>query len=195
MWYSKGVIDPATRDISITVDDGTDPIAGASVVIGQTTKTTNDSGVASFTGVTEGTVSATISKDGYTSKTESLSVDSTHTSFTVSLVAVTPTTVNISATVTSDGTTPIQGATVTLTDTTDSSKTFTGTSGSAGGCTLSNVPLGTYTVTAECEGYENYTASEDLTVTEETDSLAIQMTAETPGSNEEPGSGTEDPNG
>lgn len=195
MWYSKGVIDPATRDISITVDDGTDPIAGASVVIGETTKTTNDSGVASFTGVTEGTVSATISKDGYTSKTESLSVDSTHTSFTVSLVAVTPTTVNISATVTSDGTTPIQGATVTLTDTTDSSKTFTGTSGSAGGCTLSNVPLGTYTVTAECEGYENYTASEDLTVTEETDSLAIQMTAETPGSNEEPGSGTEDPNG
>lgn len=193
MRYSKGVIDPATRDISITVNDGTDPISGASVVIGETTKTTNDSGVASFTGVTEGTVSATISKDGYTSKTESLSVDSTHTSFTVSLVAVTPTTVNISATVTSDGTTPIQGATVTLTDTTDSTKTFTGTSGSAGGCTLSNVPLGTYTVTAACEGYENYTGAEDLEVTAETDSLAIQMTAVT--NSEEPGSGTEEPNG
>jgi len=192
MRYSKGVIDPATRDITITVDDGEDPIAGASVVIGGTTKTTNDSGVASFTGVTEGTVSATISKDGYTSKTESLSVDSTHTSFTVSLVAVTPTSVNISATVTSDGTTPIQGATVVLTDKTDDTKTFTGTSGSAGGCTLSNVPLGTYVVTASCEGYENYTGAEDLEVTVETDSLAIQMTATT-NSEAEPGSGTENP--
>lgn len=178
MWYSKGVIDPATRDITITVDDGTDPIAGASVVIGETTETTNDSGVASFTGVTEGTVSATISKEGYTSKTESLSVDSTHTSFTVSLSAAAPTTVNISVTVT-DGTSPVQGASVVLTDTTDSSITFTGTSGSAGGCTLSNVTLGTYAVTATCTGYTDYEGSEDLTVTEETDSLEIEMTAAT----------------
>ena len=83
---------------------------------------------------------------------------------------------NISVTVT-DGTDPIQGASVVLTDTTDSSITFTGTSGSAGGCTLSNVTLGTYAVTATCTGYTDYEGSEDLTVTEETDSLEIEMTA------------------
>lgn len=76
----------------------------------------------------------------------------------------------------SDGTDPIQGVAVVLTDTEDETKTFTGTSGSAGGCTLSEVALGTYTVSATKEGYLDYTGS--LTVTEETDSLEIEMTVE-----------------
>ena len=77
----------------------------------------------------------------------------------------------------SDGTDPIQGVAVTLTDVTDETKTYTGTSGSAGGCTLNDVALGEYTVSATKEGYSEYTDS--LTVTEETDSLEIEMEADT----------------
>lgn len=71
--------------------------------------------------------------------------------------------------------TAIQGATVTLTDSTDNTKTFTGTSGSAGGCTIKPT-AGTYIVTATCEGYEDYTADENLAVSEN-GNLAIILTA------------------
>ncbi len=88
---------------------------------------------------------------------------------------------NIAVSVT-DGTDAIGGVSVQIEDTTDSTKKFTGTTGNAGGCTLSNVPLGSYTVSATKEGYNNY--SDSLTVTDETTSLSIEMTAEeevTPG--------------
>ena len=76
-----------TRDISFSITDGTDPIQGASVVIGSTTKTTGSAGGCSFTGVAEGSVSVEVSKEGYTTKTETITVDSEHTSFTITLVA------------------------------------------------------------------------------------------------------------
>ena len=76
-----------TQDISFTINDGTDPIQGATVKIGSETKTTGSAGGCSFTAIEEGTVSVEVSKDGYTTKTESITVDSTHTSFTISLVA------------------------------------------------------------------------------------------------------------
>lgn len=84
---------------------------------------------------------------------------------------------NISASVTDKTSTEaIQGVSITLTDTTDSTKTFTGTTGSAGGCTISEVPLGTYTVEATKEGYTDY--EDEITVTAETTTLAIEMEEE-----------------
>lgn len=88
---------------------------------------------------------------------------------------VEPTTYDISVSVKDAEDTAIQGATVTLTDSTDNTKTFTGTSGSAGGCTIKPT-AGTYIVTAVCEGYEDYTAQENLVVSEN-GSLAIVLTA------------------
>lgn len=77
-----------------------------------------------------------------------------------------PETFNISVTVT-DGANPIQGVSVTLTDSSDSTKTYsngsTGT-GSAGGSVISGVPAGTYIITASKEGYENYTSTDNLVV-------------------------------
>lgn len=78
---------PTTQDISFTINDGTDPIQGATVKIGSETKTTGSAGGCSFTAIEEGTVSVEVSKEGYTTKTESITVDNTHTSFTISLVA------------------------------------------------------------------------------------------------------------
>lgn len=78
-----------TRDLTFTVNDGTDPIQGATVTIGTKTGTTGSAGGCSINGVEEGTnISVEVSKEGYTTKTETITVDSTHTSFTISLVAV-----------------------------------------------------------------------------------------------------------
>lgn len=108
--------------------------------------------------------------------------------------AVEPTTYDISVSVKDAEDTAIQGATVTLTDSTDNTKTFTGTSGSAGGCTIKPT-AGTYVVTATCEGYENYTANENLVVSEN-GSLAIVLTAATvtPEPQQEETPGTENNN-
>ena len=76
-----------------------------------------------------------------------------------------------------DGTDPVQGAVVTFTDSTDSTIKFTsGASGSAGGCTVKPV-AGTYVVTAECEGYEDYTGTKTSDNTHT--SFTIQLTAVT----------------
>ena len=81
-------VDPTTRDISVTVKSGETPIENASVTIGSTTRTTGSAGGCSFTGIAEGETTVTVTAEGYTEKTETITVDSTHTSFEISLVAV-----------------------------------------------------------------------------------------------------------
>lgn len=82
------------------------------------------------------------------------------------------TTYNISVSVT-DGTNPLENVDVTLDD---GENEYSGKTGSAGGCTISNVPEGTYNVTATKTGYNEYTGT--ITVNEETTSLIISMTEE-----------------
>ena len=86
---------------------------------------------------------------------------------------VTSTDISVSVT---DGTDPVENVTVTLTDTTDNTNIITGTTGSAGGCTLSDVEYGEYTVEATATGYTTYT--DTLTVTSSTSTLEITLTAE-----------------
>ena len=62
-----------TQSISFTINDGTAPINGASVVIGGVTKTTGSAGGCTFDNIEEGTVSVEVSKEGFTSKTEEIS--------------------------------------------------------------------------------------------------------------------------
>lgn len=76
-----------TQSISFTINDGKDPINGASVVIGGVSKTTGSAGGCTFDNIEEGTVSVEVSKEGFTTKTEEITVDSEHTSFTISLEA------------------------------------------------------------------------------------------------------------
>lgn len=78
---------PEKFNISFKVDDGANPIGGAVVSIDGVDKTTGSAGGCSFTGVTGGNVSVTVSKDGYESKTEVIMVDEDNTSFTISLTA------------------------------------------------------------------------------------------------------------
>ena len=78
---------PTTRDLSFTINDGTNAIEGATVKIGSKTGTTGSAGGCSINGVEEGSQSVEVSATGYTTKTETITVDETHTSFTISLVA------------------------------------------------------------------------------------------------------------
>lgn len=80
------------------------------------------------------------------------------------------TTVDINVTVT-DGTSPVQGAVVTI-----GGKSCANGTGSSGGCTVSGVAVGTgVAVSVTCDGYETYTATEDITA--ETTTMSITLTA------------------
>ena len=76
-----------TRTISFTVNDGTDAVQGAEVVIDGDTagkKTTGSSGGCTAT-LTDGEHAVVITATGFEDKTETITTDSTHTSFTISL--------------------------------------------------------------------------------------------------------------
>ena len=79
--------EPVTRTISFTVNDGTNPIDGASVVINGVTKTTGSAGGCTFNEIEDGSVSVEVSATGYTTKTETITVSEDNTAFTISLVA------------------------------------------------------------------------------------------------------------
>lgn len=78
-----------------------------------------------------------------------------------------PETVNISISVKDDQDSPVNGATVSIDE-------ISSTTGSAGGCTLSNVPTGIQTITVTKEGYDEY--SDSITVSSENTSFDITLT-------------------
>lgn len=77
-----------TRDLSITVDDGENAVSGVSVAIGDITGTTGPAGGCTLKGVADGEHTITATKEGYTEYSDTITSDSTHTSFTISLTAV-----------------------------------------------------------------------------------------------------------
>lgn len=81
----------------------------------------------------------------------------------------TPETRNISFSVKS-GDVGVENAVVTL----DGDETITGTTGSAGGCTISNVEDGTHSVSVVATGYTTYTGS--ITVSSSNTSFDISLT-------------------
>ena len=86
---------------------------------------------------------------------------------------VEPVTYNISCSVT-DGTDPLENVDVILEDADETQ--YTGKTGSAGGCTISNVPEGTYSVVATKTGYTEYTGT--IEVSEDNKTLTITLTEE-----------------
>lgn len=81
---------------------------------------------------------------------------------------------NITVSVT-DGEAPVNGASVSLLK--NDETIVSGTTGSAGGCTLSNVPLDNYAVHVTATGYDDYEST--ISVTSETSSLTVTMVKKT----------------
>lgn len=76
--------------LTITVDDGEDtptPISDATVVIGETSETTDSNGECTFTDMPYEDYLVTITATGYQDKTETIQFRSNHKSFTISLTS------------------------------------------------------------------------------------------------------------
>ena len=78
-------VNPETRNINFIINDGTDAIQGATVSIGETTGTTGSQGGCTLHDITDGEHEVSVSKEGYTTKTETIIVSESNTSFTISL--------------------------------------------------------------------------------------------------------------
>ena len=82
--------EPVTRDLSFTVNDGANPVEGATVTIGSVTGTTGSQGGCTLQGIADGSQTVTVTKEGFTEYTDTITVSAESTSFTVSLVADNP---------------------------------------------------------------------------------------------------------
>lgn len=69
-----------------------------------------------------------------------------------------------------DGSNPIEKVTVTLTN---SDESYSGTTGKAGGCTISNVPQGEYSLKATKNGLDDYTST--VSIDKNNQSLNVVM--------------------
>ena len=79
---------PTTRDISISVDDGTDAVEGATVHIGTISATTGSAGGCTLKGVADGEQTIEVTADGFGDYEDTITVSESNTSFTISLTAV-----------------------------------------------------------------------------------------------------------
>lgn len=83
--YVKIYTEAPTHNISITVTDGTDPVQGATVVLGENTKTTGSAGGCTINSVPIGTHTITVTKTGFEDYSGTIAVDADYTSFTIVL--------------------------------------------------------------------------------------------------------------
>ena len=134
------------RVVTITVTDGVDPLGGAEVTIGSTTKTTDPKGKVKFTGIEDGSTTVSVECDGYEDESKSVTVSRTAFNFTVAMEILNPVTITVT-----DGTDPLEDATVTIgtVDKTTDDK----------GVTTWNLEDDTFTVTTVKSGYVTDTSS------------------------------------
>lgn len=77
--------EPAERSVHLTITDGTDPVTGASVLIDEDiTRTTGDAGGCNAT-LTDGEHTVKVSKEGFVDYTDTITVSSDATTFTITL--------------------------------------------------------------------------------------------------------------
>lgn len=73
------------RTLNFTVNDGTNPVSGATVTISETTGTTGSAGGCSLTNILDGEHTVTVTKEGYEEYTDTIIVSEDNTSFTITL--------------------------------------------------------------------------------------------------------------
>ncbi|MFC7058808.1 carboxypeptidase regulatory-like domain-containing protein [Halovenus salina] len=169
-------------EFTLTVENpDEDPIAGATVTVGEQEATTNSDGVATFS-LTDGEYTVTVDADGFESASETVTVDG-QTGVTVTLepdsdgppAEANQLTIDV---VDSDGS-PVEGAEIAVGD-------ASATTGADGTATV-EVADGTYTITVDADGFE--TTEQEIDIQSD-ETVTIEL-AETPG--EDDGTPTEEP--
>ncbi|HOP74455.1 MAG TPA: carboxypeptidase regulatory-like domain-containing protein [Bacillota bacterium] len=153
-------------------------INGATVVLKNSStvieeKTTDSGGTAIFSGLAAGiTYTLTASAANYDGNSTNIKVIDKET--VAAGIALTPQNSEVIITVT-NGTNPLQGATVRLTG---NGEDRTATTNDSGEATFTNVPTGTYTVEASRDGYHANTTSVTV-VSGQTASVTVDITRQT----------------
>lgn len=88
----NSVVNPEKRNISVTVTDGTDPVSGATVTLSKnnTTVTSSRTGTAggcTLSDVEDGSYTITVSKDGFSEYTDTITTSVDNTSINIVLTA------------------------------------------------------------------------------------------------------------
>ena len=169
MYYTPLLITlpkPKIADITVNVSDGDNPISGATVTIGDDEETTDEDGDATFESVYEGSTNISVTASGYADKTVTVTVDDSHTSFTVELEVVD--TITITVDDGEDTPTAIEGASVKIGSTTK-------TTDSNGQCTFPGMTYDDYSAEVSAEGYT--TATESISFRSNHKSFTISLTA------------------
>ena len=154
---------PETFNVKLIVTDGTNPLENVNVIFNEVNKQTDETGAVEYE-VEQGTYDVSINETDYEAYTGTVEVTK-DVEQTIELIIKK---VNLSITV-NDGTSPLENVNVAIGD-------ITGSTGSQGGCTLSNVPIGEHIITANLTGYNEY--SETITVSENNKDFTISMTVE-----------------
>ena len=177
LWYGYVKANASTDSptLTITITDGTNALSGASVKIGSTTKTSNGEGKVTFTGLSYADYTVDVTKTGYYDFEDTARFRANHKNFTFAITTL-PT---LTVTVTDDDETPtaINGATVTIDDT---SKTT-----NAQGKAEFKLDYGDYEASVSATGYTTKTA--DIEFTASKTGATVKLTEEvTPADPEDP---------
>ena len=136
--------------------------------------TTNEQGTCTITDVEAGSLTINVSKEGYVSAEQTITVSKDET-VTVTLVATQQEetveeepTGSVKFTIQDSEENGVANARITLTNTTTETQYQNGNggTGSSGGSTISNLPYGTYSISVTCDGYED--ATDEITIDSET---------------------------
>ncbi len=144
---------------------------------------TNEQGVCTIAGVAPGTYTLNISKEGFETAEETVTVTDKNETVTVALTAaqeeVEEVFGSVKFTIKDSSDEYVEGATITLTNTETNAEYSNGNGGTGvngGNSTINNLPYGTYNVSVTCEGYE--TANDEVTIDSETQiTEAITLTS------------------
>ncbi len=167
---------PTTGSVTVYVKDMDtgSVITGATVSGAGTSKTTNSSGYATFSGLSLSSYTFTASKSGYSSNTGSVSITETSTSKTITIYLKADTVTTVTGEITVYVRDAVTGAVIP--EATVTSGVNTGTTNSAGYVKFTPLTLGSYTFAASKDGY--YTENGSVTITESTpaDAITIYLT-------------------
>lgn len=133
---------------------------------------TNEQGACTITGVAPGTYTLNISKEGFVTAEESVTVTNKNETVNITLTVEEETVEeqlgSVKFTIQNISEENVAGATITLTNTETHEEYSNGNGGTGvngGNSTINNLPYGTYTVSVTCTGYED--ASDEVTIDSE----------------------------